>query len=1140
MDSGAKLPPAAKKKRGKKAKKKPPSAAVAAALREIKNASGQGYRDDGSDSSDGEGGGGGGGGGAGGGGKGTGAGGGRSGGSSSGSGAMEYSDEDDEGTDGYKVGGYHPVKVGDIFSKRYVVVKKLGWGHFSTVWMARDDLHPSAASRAASGAAAGSGAGTDGTAGADDSGGGGGGERYVALKVQKSAEHYTEAARDEIELLETISGNAKSLAELAVADGGPPADADCHCVRLVDSFDHDGPHGRHVCMAFEMLGCNLLSVIKRYGYQGIPIPVVKSFARQICQGLDFLHRLCGIIHTDLKPENVLLDMPPKAPPRHLQPPGPAERPTARKAGAAARRKDPGAERLEGGTATVSLNGLTADEKRRLKKRMRKKKAAAKKKAGGPAGEGADDGSAGAFVEGDGGLYDDDDDDDDDGDVSGDIGGGGGAAAAGSVGAATTTAAAAATAAAREVPPPLPEAGKTTATPMHPDSPLPLPPMSALGVRLAHKKSVSFSSTMPTVVADGSERDEDGSGDEADISPRPIRSATAPGTASALLTHPSTPTAPERSPPRRFGCFQDSELMRANLSVAPAAAWDHSGADAEEERTLELLLERLELQELLRADWSYPEDGMGARIMMLVPIDKLVAAFGPPHWVPTTAHGGAAAGGGSGGGSGGSGGGSGGGSCGSSGSSGGGAGGAATQGEWYFRLSRGAFPEAGGAAAAAFAAAALAAAAEGGDGTDGAAIGGDGDGGLPFSASRDGEPPKAGAASAAPGAPPTLFSLRYNALHTDMVLGFVERRVRGLKFMGLNRARAEAEAAAAAGGGGGGGGALALAGQLWEAMRNGCMFPMARSTEVTVRGIDVEALQRHAIASAGASAALPGAAEAFARDVLKPLPFKPLALRVRYLIESAAVAGTGDGPTAEAAADADAATAEAGGEAAAAAAAAAAEGEGEEAGSGGAGAAAAPPPRPPPKTPKRKGASPKPSSRTVDERLSGLSAELTHTRVVVVDLGNACWTHKHFSEDIQTRQYRSPEVIVGVRYETSADMWSLACIVFELLTGDLLFDPRSGEDYDRDEDHLAQCMELLGRFPPRLSTEGKYSRQYFNRRGELRHISNLKFWGLEDVLVDKYHFPRRDAREAASFMLAMLEMDPARRATACEMLAHPWL
>lgn len=55
----------------------------------------------------------------------------------------------------------------------------------------------------------------------------------------------------------------------------------------------------------------------------------------------------------------------------------------------------------------------------------------------------------------------------------------------------------------------------------------------------------------------------------------------------------------------------------------------------------------------------------------------------------------------------------------------------------------------------------------------------------------------------------------------------------------------------------------------------------------------------------------------------------------------------------------------------------------------------------------------------------------------------------------------PQVIVGSKYETSADMWSLACIAFELITGDLLFDPRSGDSYDRDEDHLALMIELLG-------------------------------------------------------------------------------
>ena len=41
-----------------------------------------------------------------------------------------------------------------------------------------------------------------------------------------------------------------------------------------------------------------------------------------------------------------------------------------------------------------------------------------------------------------------------------------------------------------------------------------------------------------------------------------------------------------------------------------------------------------------------------------------------------------------------------------------------------------------------------------------------------------------------------------------------------------------------------------------------------------------------------------------------------------------------------------------------------------------------------------------------------------------------------------------QVLLGAKYDTAADMWSLACMLFELITGDLLFDPRSGRDYDR--------------------------------------------------------------------------------------------
>ncbi|KAH9327155.1 hypothetical protein KI387_007333, partial [Taxus chinensis] len=156
-------------------------------------------------------------------------------------------------------GGYHAVRIGDSFNGgRYVVQSKLGWGHFSTVWLAWDIKD----------------------------------NRYVALKVQKSAQHYTEAAIDEIKILQQIAEN--------------DADDKKCVVKLLDHFKHTGPNGQHVCMVFEFLGDNLLTLIKYYDYKGMPLPMVKEICFHVLVGLDYLHRQLSIIHTDLKPENILL------------------------------------------------------------------------------------------------------------------------------------------------------------------------------------------------------------------------------------------------------------------------------------------------------------------------------------------------------------------------------------------------------------------------------------------------------------------------------------------------------------------------------------------------------------------------------------------------------------------------------------------------------------------------------------------------------------------------------------------------------------------------------------------------------------------------------------------------------------------
>ncbi|KAK9678663.1 hypothetical protein RND81_11G225800 [Saponaria officinalis] len=162
------------------------------------------------------------------------------------------------------------------------------------------------------------------------------------------------------------------------------------------------------------------------------------------------------------------------------------------------------------------------------------------------------------------------------------------------------------------------------------------------------------------------------------------------------------------------------------------------------------------------------------------------------------------------------------------------------------------------------------------------------------------------------------------------------------------------------------------------------------------------------------------------------------------------------------------------------------------------------------------------------------------RCKVVDFGNACWADQQFMEEIQTRQYRAPEVILRSGYNASADMWSFACTAFELATGDMLFEPKGGHGFSEDEDHLAMMQELLGKMPKKIASGGVKSRDYFDRYGDLKRIKRLKYWSLDRLLVEKYKFPETEAQEFADFLRPILDFAPEKRPTAQQVLQHSWL
>lgn len=155
------------------------------------------------------------------------------------------------------------------------------------------------------------------------------------------------------------------------------------------------------------------------------------------------------------------------------------------------------------------------------------------------------------------------------------------------------------------------------------------------------------------------------------------------------------------------------------------------------------------------------------------------------------------------------------------------------------------------------------------------------------------------------------------------------------------------------------------------------------------------------------------------------------------------------------------------------------------------------------------------------------------QVKIIDLGSGCYESQQIYTYIQSRFYRSPEVMLGHKYSPAIDIWSLGCILVELYTGYPLF-PGKNED-----DLMSRIVEVLGIPPKDLIDQAPRKLKFFDlfclplpyidSKGHVRVAGSCPF---KQIVNDDEDF--------LDFIGKIITWDPARRLHPEQALGHVWL
>lgn len=164
------------------------------------------------------------------------------------------------------------------------------------------------------------------------------------------------------------------------------------------------------------------------------------------------------------------------------------------------------------------------------------------------------------------------------------------------------------------------------------------------------------------------------------------------------------------------------------------------------------------------------------------------------------------------------------------------------------------------------------------------------------------------------------------------------------------------------------------------------------------------------------------------------------------------------------------------------------------------------------------------------------------RIKLSDFGGCYEISDKMDNHIQTRYYMAPEIILYHPFSETCDIWSIGCMTFELLTGDILFDPDKTPRFSRDRHHLNDIQSILGLVPKKMIDSSEKKMHFFRKNGLIKGKNELVYTPMSSLLINKLG-DRVDSKEIADildFLYKTLELDPEKRPRAIDCINHSWL